>query len=67
MKKKRGRLNKRCYNLIYSARKKGYQVETRARTVSIPYENYSGNECVEVRQLRCLKDEFGFGIQSVII
>jgi tRNA U55 pseudouridine synthase TruB len=55
------KLKKRRAGMLYRLRRKGVAVDTKERTIHC-------NECVlkhikEIKQVKCLMSEFGFGIQ----
>jgi hypothetical protein len=54
---------RRMYGMIYRARRKGSDVNTRKRTI---YRAYSNANCPPQQQERVLMREYGFGIQLLI-
>lgn len=54
---------KRRSNILYKLRKKGVEVDTRTRTIFIPY----GDDPYKAVQVRRLRKEYYFEIQYVLI
>ena len=54
---------KRLYNLCYRAKRKGYRIDTRTRTIFIPYTHADLIRWITVQNLN---KEYGFEFQTEI-
>ncbi len=54
---------KRLYNLCYRSRRKGYRIDSRKRTIYIPYHM---QEMASWSTVRTLQQEYGFVFQTEI-